>query len=79
MEAAVWVIILPLLTAFFLGISKLYFKKMLSPLVTSSAIIYLSLLVLVINNSDPPKVYSIGDWGLLGINLMVDPFPLCSC
>lgn len=74
MEASVWVIILPLLTAFFLGISKLYFKKTLSPLVTGSAIIYLYLLILVINNSDPPKVYSVGGWGLLGINLMVDPF-----
>lgn len=74
MEAAVWVIILPLLTAFFLGISKLYFHKIFFPLVTGSAIIYLYLLILVINNSYPPKVYSIGDWGLLGINLMVDPF-----
>ena len=74
MEVAVWVIILPLLTAFFLGISKLYFNKIFFPLVTGSAIIYLYLLILVINNSYPPKVYSIGDWGLLGINLMVDPF-----
>ncbi len=74
MESAVWVIILPLLTAFFLGISKLYFKKIFFPLVTGSAIIYLYLLILVINNSYPPKVYSVGDWGLLGINLMVDPF-----
>ncbi|MGM0851043.1 MAG: complex I subunit 5 family protein [Bacillota bacterium] len=74
MEAAVWVIILPLLTAFFLGISKLYFKKIFFPLVTGSAIIYLYLLILVITNSYPPKVYSIGDWGLLGIILMVDPF-----
>ncbi|WP_088102914.1 complex I subunit 5 family protein [Halalkalibacter urbisdiaboli] len=74
MEVAVWIIILPLLTAFFLGISKLYFKKIFMPLVTGSAIIYLYLLILVITNSYPPKVYSIGDWGLLGINLMVDPF-----
>ncbi|WP_227938303.1 complex I subunit 5 family protein [Alkalihalobacillus deserti] len=74
MEAAVWVIILPLLTAFFLGIFKFYFKKIFFPLVTGSAIIYLYLLILVIHNSDHPKVYSVGDWGLLGINLMVDPF-----
>ncbi|MRH43579.1 proton-conducting membrane transporter [Aquibacillus halophilus] len=74
MEAAVWVIILPLLTAFFLGISKLYFKKILFPLVTGSAIIYLYLLISVSTNSYPPKVYSVGGWGLLGINLMVDPF-----
>ncbi|WP_456272628.1 complex I subunit 5 family protein [Bacillus sp. AK031] len=74
MEAAVWVIILPLVTAFFLGISKLYFVKTLTPVVTGSAIIYLYLLILVINSSDPPQVYSIGGWGLLGINLMVDPF-----
>lgn len=74
MEAAVWVVILPLLTAFFIGISKLYVKKMFVPLVTGSAIIYLLLLILVITNSDPTQVYSVGDWGLLGINLMVDPF-----
>ncbi|OGO87840.1 MAG: NADH dehydrogenase [Clostridiales bacterium GWE2_32_10] len=74
MELAVWVIILPLLTGFLLGISKLYFNKILFPLVMSSAIIYLYLLILVIQNSNPPKLYSIGNWGLLGINLMVDPF-----
>jgi len=74
MELAVWVIILPLLTAFILGIAKLYFNKFFFPLVIGSAIIYLFLLVLVINNSYPPEVYSIGDWGLLGINIMVDPF-----
>ena len=74
MELAVWVIILPLLTAFFLGISKLYFNKIFYPMVTGSAIIYLYLLILVINNSYHPEVYSIGDWGLLGINLMADPF-----
>ncbi|MBM7571712.1 complex I subunit 5 family protein [Aquibacillus albus] len=74
MEAAVWLIILPLLTAFFIGISKLYFKKILAPLVTGSAIIYLYLLILVINHSYPPKVYNVGAWGLMGINLMVDPF-----
>lgn len=74
MESAVWVIILPLLTAFFLGISKLYYKKILFPLVKVSSLIYLYLLILVITNSYPPKVYSIGDWGLLGINLMADPF-----
>lgn len=74
MELAVWIIILPLLTAFFLGISMLYFKNILFPLVTGSTIIYLYLLILVINNSYPPKAYSIGDWGLLGINIIVDPF-----
>ncbi|QOR67996.1 proton-conducting membrane transporter [Cytobacillus suaedae] len=74
MEAAVWVIILPLLTAFFLGIFKYYFKKVFFPLVTCSAIIYLILLLLVIYTSHPPKVYSVGGWGLLGINLLVDPF-----
>ncbi|MBE4906485.1 proton-conducting membrane transporter [Bacillus luteolus] len=74
MEAAVWVIILPLLTAFFLGIFKYYFKKIFFPLVTGSAIIYLFLLILVIQNSDSPNVYSVGGWGRLGINLMVDPF-----
>ncbi|MDL4842458.1 complex I subunit 5 family protein [Aquibacillus rhizosphaerae] len=74
MEAAVWVIILPLLTAFFLGISKLYFKRIFFYLVTGSAIIYLYILIIVITHSYPPKVYSIGDWGLLGINVMVDPF-----
>ncbi|UOQ92038.1 hypothetical protein MUO14_16235 [Halobacillus shinanisalinarum] len=63
MEEAVWVIILPLLTAFFLGISKLYFKKTLFPLVTGSAIIYLYILILVINNSSPPRfiVLVVGD------------------
>ncbi|ERJ11394.1 complex I subunit 5 family protein [Haloplasma contractile] len=74
MELIVWVIILPLLTAFFLGISKLYFKKSLYPLVIGSTTIYVFLLILVINTSNPPVVYSIGDWGLLGINLMVDAF-----
>lgn len=74
MQAAVWVIIFPLLTAFFLGISKSYFNKIFFPLVTGSAMIYLYLLILVITNSSLPKVYSIGHWGLLGINLMVDPF-----
>lgn len=74
MECAVWIIILPLLTGFFLGVSNLYFKKIFFPLVIGSAIIYLYLLILVIYNSYPPKVYSIGDWGLLGINLMVDSF-----
>ncbi|MYL58377.1 proton-conducting membrane transporter [Virgibacillus halodenitrificans] len=74
MEAAVWVIILPLLTAFFLGISKYYFKKALFPLVTGSAILYVFILIFVITDPDLPKVYPIGDWGLLGINLMVDPF-----
>ncbi|CQR48040.1 Na(+)/H(+) antiporter subunit D [Paraliobacillus sp. PM-2] len=74
MEAAVWVIILPLLTAFFIGISKVYVKKIFVPLVISSAIIYLYLLILVINNSYPPNVYSVGAWRLIGINLMVDPF-----
>ncbi|WP_273126917.1 complex I subunit 5 family protein [Bacillus weihaiensis] len=74
MEAAVWVIILPLLTSFILGISKLYFKRTLTPLVIGSAIIYLFLLLIVINHSDPPKVYSVGGWGRLGIYLMVDPF-----
>jgi len=39
MEAAVWVIILPLLTAFFLGISKVYFHKIFFPLVTGSALV----------------------------------------
>ncbi|GGM42338.1 NADH dehydrogenase subunit N [Paraliobacillus quinghaiensis] len=73
MELAVWVIILPLLTAFSLGISKLYFKKIFFKLVIGSAILYLYLLILVITTSYPPKVYSIGQWGLLGINLMVDP------
>lgn len=74
MELAVWIIILPLLTGFCLGISKLYLNKIFFPIVISSAIIYLYLLILVIYNSYPPKVYSIGNWGLLGINLMVDPF-----
>lgn len=74
MESAVWVIIFPLLTAFFLGIFKLHFNKIFFPLVTVNAVIYLYLLILVINNSSLPKVYSIGSWGLLGINLMVDPF-----
>lgn len=74
MEAVVWIIILPLLTAFLLVISKLYFPKTLSPIVTGSAIIYFLLLLYVINTSTYPKVYSIGTWGLLGINLMVDPF-----
>jgi proton-translocating NADH-quinone oxidoreductase chain N len=74
MEETVWVIILPLLTAFFLGISKLYFKKTLFPLVTVSAIIYLYILILVINDSSSPQVYSVGGWELLGINLVVDPF-----
>ena len=73
MESAVWVIILPLLIAFLLGISKLYFKKFFSPLVIGGSIVYLYLLILVIYNSYPPKIYSIGNWGVLGINLMVDP------
>ncbi|MFE8700856.1 complex I subunit 5 family protein [Cytobacillus sp. FJAT-54145] len=74
MESAVWVIILPLLTAFFLGISKVFYsKKLLTPLVIGSAILYLYILISAIQNSDPPNVYSVGSWGLLGINLMVDP------
>lgn len=74
MELAVWIIILPLLTAFFLGLYKLYSDKIFYSLVIFSTVIYLYILILLINNSYPPKVYSIGDWGLLGINLMVDPF-----
>lgn len=74
MESAVWIILLPLLTAFFLGIFKLYSDKLFYSLVIVSMVIYLYLLILVINDSYPPKVYSIGDWGLLGINLMVDSF-----
>ncbi|WP_138419683.1 complex I subunit 5 family protein [Aquibacillus sediminis] len=75
MQAAIWLIILPLLTAFFIGISKVFYSyKLLFPLVTGSAILYLYLLISVIDHSYPPKVYSVGDWGLLGINIMVDPF-----
>ncbi len=74
MEFAVWAIILPLLTAFFLELYKLYSDKIFYSLVIASTVIYLYLLIIVINNSYPPKIYSIGDWGLLGINLMVDPF-----
>ncbi|RSK25820.1 proton-conducting membrane transporter [Bacillus sp. HMF5848] len=74
MQSAVWVILLPLLTAFFLGISKLYFKQIFFPLVTGSAVLYLYVLILTIQNSYPPRVYSIGGWGLLGINVMADPF-----
>lgn len=74
MESAVLVIIFPLLTAFFLGISKSYFTKFFFPVVMGSAVLYLFLLVRVITNSYPPKTYSLGGWGLLGINLIVDPF-----
>ncbi|MEC3884943.1 proton-conducting transporter membrane subunit [Halobacillus sp. HZG1] len=74
MELVVWVIILPLLTTFLLGISKIYYKKALFPLVIGSAVIYLFVLILVFINSSSPMVYSVGQWGRLGINLMVDPF-----
>ncbi|MFW6287840.1 MAG: proton-conducting membrane transporter, partial [bacterium] len=60
MELAVWLIILPMLTAFILGLHKLYSDKIFYTLVIVSTVIYLYLLILVINYSNSPKVYSIG-------------------
>lgn len=76
MDGLIFLIILPLLTAFSLGIVKRYFKAYLDGIVLLSFTIHLFLsLRVVIKALQDPIIYKLGDWDIpLGISLMVDSF-----
>ena len=77
MDIIIWVIILPLILAFLLGIIKIFNnKKVFYWLVITGTLFYTYLLVYIIRNGGQAVVYSVGNWGLLGINIILDAFSL---
>jgi len=76
MNIIIWIIIFPLIIAFLLGILKNLNKNIFYLLLISGTLIYSYLLVYIIRNGEQVNVYSIGGWGLLGINIIVDAFSL---
>ncbi|MCK8825934.1 complex I subunit 5 family protein [Fuchsiella alkaliacetigena] len=75
MASPIWLIILPLITAFGLGIVKIFSKKLLKPFLALSATIHLILVIdVVIRAFEEPMIYSLGGWDrLFAINLVIDP------
>ena len=77
MDLAIWLIVLPLLTAFIMGVINFFSKKPLKTIILISSLLHALLIIIVILNTyNNPLVYSPGDWGLLGINLVIDNFTI---
>ncbi|OCL26704.1 NADH dehydrogenase [Orenia metallireducens] len=76
MVRVIWLIILPLLTAFSLGLIKLYFKRYFNSIIIISSTAHIILTFIVANQAiKEPLVYNIGNWSpLLGITLVIDAF-----
>ncbi|WP_408955639.1 complex I subunit 5 family protein [Natroniella sp. ANB-PHB2] len=76
MDTAVLLIVLPLLTAFSLGIIKMFSKKMVKVITVISATVHLALIMSVVREAmQRPIVYHLGNWdNLLGISLVIDSF-----
>ena len=75
MELTIFIIILPLVTAFLLGILYFFDNKISNSVVIISSLLNSSLIILVIQRaSRQPLIYSPGEWGDLGINLIVDSY-----
>ena len=76
MELAIWLIIIPLLTAFSLGLIRFLFKKYYKELTLIANIVYFILVIIVVKEAlKEPIVYNIGAWdSLVGINLIIDSF-----
>ena len=73
MHLTVYLIIFPLLIAFIIGIMNCFTKKYLKPVILTGTFIHLILIIMVIIQArQQPLIYSPGDRGLLGIQLMVD-------
>ncbi|PRX27953.1 multicomponent Na+:H+ antiporter subunit D [Orenia metallireducens] len=76
MDRVIWLIILPLLTAFSLGLLKLYFKRYFNYIIIISSTVHIILAFVVANQAiKEPIVYNLGNWSpLLGITLVIDSF-----
>jgi len=76
MDRVIWLIILPLLTAFSLGLIKVYFKRYFNHIIIISSTAHIILAFVVANQAiKEPIVYNLGNWSpLLGITLVIDSF-----
>ncbi|MCK8825926.1 complex I subunit 5 family protein [Fuchsiella alkaliacetigena] len=75
MAVSIWLIILPMFTAFALGIVKFFSKKLVKPVLMISSTIHLFLVVRVtLRALEEPIIYSLGSWDrFFAINLVIDP------
>ncbi|MFW5984858.1 MAG: complex I subunit 5 family protein [Halanaerobiaceae bacterium] len=77
MNLIIWMIIIPLITAFVLGIYYSFTHKASKIITLSGVFLYCTAVIITsITAFYEPLIYSPGDWGLLGINLMVDSFSI---
>ncbi|GAB6100301.1 proton-conducting transporter membrane subunit [Halanaerocella petrolearia] len=76
MGLIIWVIILPLLIAFSLGLVKFYFKKYINIILMLGSTLHLLLVFKVVAKAiKEPLIYNLGGWNSsLGISLVVDSF-----